>query len=488
MVASSLDLGSHAAERPAGVALVDATTGATLTWSELGGRVAAVARRLATHPATSDHRPEVPIAFVADATPATFVLLHALIAAGRSLLPVHPRLGPTEGAALAASLGATPVVDVAELVDLAEPAAAHDTARELTGRRSVPPDDERPLAVLATSGTSAAPKGVVLPRRAFAASAAASARNLPLGPGDRWLACMPLAHAGGLSIVTRTLIAGAGVVLLPRFDAGALLEAIAVHHATHLSVVPTMLAALLEHPDAAALARVDQVLVGGAACPVDLLREARGRGVAALASYGLTEACSQVTTQPRGDVGRDPEGDSGVPLDGVAIAVRGPDGEHLGPEREGEILVRGPTLMTGYRGAAPRAPSDWHPTGDVGQIRADGRLVVIARRTDLIVTGGENVAPAAVEAALLAHPAVREVVAFGVDEPRWGQVVAAAIVVAPGTDLDRVVTEVGTGLPAHARPRRVVAVDGVPRTTKGEPDRAAARDRWSAVARPVTPR
>ena len=488
MTGASLDLGARAAERPGGVALVDAT-GATLTWGELAVHAATVARRLADHAAAGDHGLAVPIAFVADATPATFILIHALIAAGRPFLPVHPRLGAAGAAALAASLGATPLVDVAELVVRAEPVAAHDASNVgLVSRGRAWPDDERPLAVLATSGTSAAPKGVVLPRRAFAASAAASARNIPLGPRDRWLACMPLAHAGGLSIVTRTLAAGAGVVLLPRFEPGALLDAVTVHHATHLSVVPTMLAALLEDRDAAALARLAQQIHGTRRAADQDLVEARARGIPALASYGLTEACSQVTTQPRADVDRVPDGDSGVPLDGVAIAVRGADGQLLGPDREGEILVRGPTLMTGYRGAPPRAASDWHPTGDVGVVRADGRLVVLARRTDLVVTGGENVAPAAVEAALLAHPAVREAVVFGVDDPRWGQVVAAAIVAAPGTDLDRVVAEVGGGLPPHARPRRVVAIDGVPRTAKGEPDRAAARARWSAVARPLTPR
>jgi O-succinylbenzoic acid--CoA ligase len=496
VTAPALDLAARAAPDPAGDALVEAD-GATLTWSALAARAAAARRRIDAEAAARGLGPSDPVAFVAHARPETFVVVHALVAAGRPLLPIHPRLDHAAAAALAAALGAGVVLDAAALdagVRAGRGARDHaafgdvssEAARSGSPSCAAPPDDERPLAILATSGTSAAPKGVILPRRAFAGAAAASAANLPLGRRHRWLACMPLAHAGGLSILTRTLAAGAGVVLLPRFDPGAVLEAIVTQRATHLSAVPTMLRALLDHPARRALTALDALLVGGAACPSAWLAEARDEGIAALATYGLTEACSQVTTQPLTDARRAPDGDSGLPIAGTDVVVVGADGAPVLPGREGAIAVRGPGLMTGYVGRPPLPRGALHATGDVGALRPDGRLVVLARRTDLIVTGGENVSPAAVEVALTAVPGVVEAAVFGVPDPRWGERVAAVVVLAPGADLGRCLEAASARLPPHARPRLAVEADAsLPRTTKGEVDRAAARARWAAASRPV---
>src|SRR6185437_8373891 len=176
-----------------------------------------------------------------------------------------------------------------------------------------------------TSGTTGRPKGAVLSRRAFVASAAASAANLGWRDDDRWLVCMPLAHVGGLSILTRCLAAGRTVVLEPRFDPDAVLAAIDRERVTLLSVVPTMLTALLERPAASALSRLRALLLGGAAAPFSLLETCARRGIPALATYGLTEACSQVTVQRLAQPLRAVPG-SGQPLPGVEIRIARPDG------------------------------------------------------------------------------------------------------------------------------------------------------------------
>jgi O-succinylbenzoic acid--CoA ligase len=473
----SATLALDAAARDAGedVALIDEIGRAT-TWGTLrdaSARLGAAVEREVTRAGLG---PRDLVCFVAHPSARTFALVHALIASGRAFLPLHPRLTTGEIGGLLDAIG-----PAFRLVDDWVEAAVDEAGRGPVPSLEPIPDDERTLAILASSGTTGRPKGVVLSRRAFAASAAASHVNLPLRRGDRWIACMPLAHAGGLSIITRSLVARSGVVLLPRFDVAALAPAVATHASTHLSVVPTMLRALVERGHRDLLDRLEAVLVGGAACPDDLLAEARDARIPAIATYGLTEACSQVTTQPLSDRRRPPDGDSGVPLPGVDLSIRGEQGEALGHEREGLIAIRGPSLFSGYRGAAPHAPEGWLPTGDFGLLREDGRLVVLARRTDLIVTGGENAYPAEIEASLRHLPGVRDCAVIGVPDNRWGAVVGVVLEASASADVEVLLGPALAQLAPHKRPRRaIVAAEPLPRTSKGEVDRAAVRARYGA--------
>ena len=443
--------------------------GATLTFGDLAGRASGFAAALADLGVAEGDR----VAIRANnGEPAVLAIL-AAIELGAAVVPIHPRLTETE---------------VKVVTDDAEPRVMLDgrglAAFARRHRGSAPTgrliDPERPLAIVYTSGTTGKPKGAVLSRRAFLASAAASAENLGFFEHDRWLCCMPICHVGGLSILTRCLLARRAVILEPRFDPEAVLASVALHRATLLSVVPTMLAALLERDRAGALARLRAILVGGAAAPLSLLEECARRGVRALATYGLTEACSQVTVQrlaPREHA----EPGSGAPLPGVEARIV-----------EGSVIaVRGPTLMSGYfRG--PGAPLDaavdeegFFRTGDLGSFDEAGNLHVLGRRTDLVVTGGENVYPLEIEQRLEAEPGVRRALVFGVPDARWGEVVAAALELEAGVSLAEVVARASADLAPHKRPRLAGVATALAVTGPGKLVRAKASERYASILGPV---
>ena len=397
------------------------------------------------------------------ATPsgATVCLLHGLIGAGQPLLLVHPRTTAEERRRLLGAVAHQPLI---------EPAAL-----ELDGHASDPPggvpDDERPLALVPTSGSSGAPKAAVLSRRAFVASARASAARLPLGADDRWLCCLPLAHVGGFSILTRCLLARRSVVLVePKPDRDApsaeqILTAIERERPSLISLVPTQLKALLEL-GLRAPGSLRAVLLGGAGCSPALLEEARGRGLPVLTSYGLTEACSTVTMAalPPGE-----HQGAGRPLPGIEVRVAA-----------GQIQVRGPTLFSGYEPVSPSpeglTSDGWLPTGDAGRFDAEGNLHVRGRQGELIVTGGENVSPAEIEATLERCPGVAAACAFGLPDDTWGEVVCAAIVPASsGLDRDTLAGFVRTNLASFKRPRRIAVVAELCLGPTGKLDRRATR-------------
>ncbi len=373
--------------------------------------------------------------FVADNGLAAAVTLFALLEAEIPALLLHPRLTAVERDAQ--------VADARRAARAAYPGAA---------------------VVIHTSGTTGRPRGAVLTRAALAASAAASAANLGWQEDERWLACMPIARVGGLSILTRCLAARRTAVLAPGFDAATLPATLADARVTLVSLVPTMLARLLDaHPQWRPPAHLRAVLVGGAEAPAALLQRAAERGVPVVLTYGMTETCSQVVATPYAERFA-PEGcGTGRVLPPAELRVVG--------ER---IEVRGPMLMAGYLDAPPLPPDAWFDTGDLGAIDARGCLTVHARRTDLIVTGGENVYPAEVERALERCPGVAAAGVFGVPDGTWGETVAAALVVDPGGAPrdDELDAWIRARLAPHKRPRSVCRVERLPQTAAGKLDRA----------------
>jgi O-succinylbenzoic acid--CoA ligase len=464
------------AARPAMIA-----EGTTHTFGALAHQVERVVRHLAREGIGPGSR----VAFRADCSPATVIAILALLERGATLVPLHPRLTPSEIAVLLEDAAPERILSAEDL----DPPETE---------RSAPPvtiDRETPLAILFTSGTTGRPKGAVLPRRAFIASARASEQNLGWQDDDRWLLCMPLAHVGGLSIVTRCLLARRTLVLEPRFDPASVLRAITRERVTLLSVVPTMLQALFEADRDGVLARLRLLLLGGAGSPTRLLEEAAARRVLALTTYGLTEACSQVTCQ-RPRLHGTAEPGSGHVLPGLSLRIVRDDGAPAAPDEVGRIQVGGPNLMAGYLtspGQPPRAPltdDGFFDTGDLGAFDAEGRLFVHARRTDLIVTGGENVYPAEIEQALEASPEVARAVVFGVPDERWGQIVAAGLVMrAPGPDAAARAEAIAQGLwerlATHKRPRLLAVAEALPLTASGKIDRAAARRALTPSLRPL---
>jgi O-succinylbenzoic acid--CoA ligase len=250
-----------------------------------------------------------------------------------------------------------------------------------------------------------------------------------------------------------------------------------------------MLAALLERDADNVLARLRAVLVGGAAAPFALLEECARRGVRALTTYGLTEACSQLTAQ-RLAPGYAPERGSGLPLPGAEIRVARDDGAPAAIGEVGRLRVRGPMLMDGYFRGPDRAPDPardeegFFDTGDLGELDARGVLHVHARRGDLVITGGENVYPVEVEERLEALPGVRRALVFGVPDDRWGQIVAVAVELSPGASLDALAVGVASALAPHKRPRLACAVEELPLTGSGKLDRTRVAERYAGMLRP----
>ena len=307
-----------------------------------------------------------------------------------------------------------------------------------------------------TSGSSGAPKAVMLSRDNLLASAAASGERLGWRDDDRWLCPIPLAHVGGLSVVTRCLIARRCAVLGELAD-------LREHTATIASVVPAQLARLL---DTDAPAHLRAVLVGGAPLSGSLRGAALARGYPVRTTYGMTEACSQIATQA------DPtEPGVGRPLSSVEVDTS-----------DGRLRVRGASVMMGYANApSPFDLDGWFNTGDLGHVDEAGFLHITGRADDLIITGGENVNPSEVEAALLAIPGVEDACVFGVPDDTWGHIVAAAIVAAETPCDDRVSAGLESALASFKRPRRLCYVSEFARTASGKVDRAA-------IATVATPR
>jgi O-succinylbenzoic acid--CoA ligase len=296
---------------------------------------------------------------------------------------------------------------------------------------------------------------VVLSRRAFAASAAAVAARLRLSPDDRVLLCLPPSHVGGLSIPFRCAQAGAAIVLgPPRFDAAAIAGSLARDRVTVASLVPAMLDRLLEsgfEPPPCLRA----VLLGGAHADPSLLERAAARGVRVLTTYGLTEACSAVTLADAGEPG------SGRPLPGTEIRIV-----------DGVIEVRGPTLLTRYLdGDSPLAADGWLATGDLGEIDAAGRLHVLGRRDEVILTGGENVHPLEVERALRELPGIADACVFAVPDAVYGARIAAAVVPTASIAPAGIAHALRERLGPSRRPRLLCFVPALPRTRAGKVDR-----------------
>ena len=320
---------------------------------------------------------------------------------------------------------------------------------------------EGEAVVLFTSGSTGTPRGVVHTWASINASIAASAAHFGWRDDDRWLLALSTAHAGGLSVVVRSLAAGKRIVRVEREgDRDALVAALA--ESTLASLVPTQLAMVLDDPAWRSPPRLRAVLLGGAAAPRPLLDAAAARGVPFLTSYGLTETFGQIATAPL-----DRAGDATaplVPLGGVTIEA----GTRDAP---GVIRIHGPMLAARYLDGAPIAPA--FTTADLGFVDADV-LHVVGRADDVIITGGENVHPAKIEAVLAATPGVRAACAFGIPDERWGQIVGAALAVDTAFDEALAVAHWRHALPAHARPRALATCTSLPLLPSGKHDRRAA--------------
>jgi o-succinylbenzoate---CoA ligase len=399
-------LTAAARARPDHVALV--VDEQSLTYAELDERTDRRARELAAAGVGEGHRVRVThppgIAFVE--------LLHALPRLGAVLEPGPPADPPRPAAG---------VPGTADLRSASDPESVH--------------------TVIRTSGTTGTPKAVELTYANHLASAIASAGALGVEPGDRWLCPLPLHHVGGLNVLIRSVINRTAVVLHPRFDADRVRAALEAGEVTLASLVPTMLARL-RTAGLRATPGLRAIALGGGPVPPGLLDWARETGIPVVPVYGMTETCSQIVA-----------GSPGRPLTGVELEIAA----------DGEILVRGPMVAR-----AEIADDGWLHTGDLGRLDEDGSLHVLGRLKELIVTGGENVAPLEVEQVLVGHPAVADAGVAGLPDPEWGEAVTAFVVLREPIDGEQLRAWCRERLEAFKVPKAIHAVDRLPRNAGGK--------------------
>ena len=358
--------------------------------------------------------------------------LHGCLLLGAAAMPVDPRLGERERSEIIRGAGA-------ELLVTGPLASGSPyTLGE--------PREDAPALVVHTSGTTRVARPVELTWGNLAAHVRSSGRVVPLNRGDRWLCTMPLAHVGGLLLLIRCAAAGVTVVLEPPpFDAERVAKLLREGEISVVSLVPTMLERVLEAGGTAG-PKLRRVLVGGGPVTRSLLERAVGAGLPVSQTYGLTEASSTVTLAEPGDLDT-----AGKALPGVGVSIA----------RDGEILVSGPTVV-----------GEWDAlrTGDLGRLDDQGRLVVVGRKADTIVTGGENVAPAEVEAILEEHPDVLEAAVFAREHALWGEAVSAKVVARRGTDLSPAALRAHCSerLAGYKVPKSFELVQTLPRTASGK--------------------
>ncbi|MEV0162622.1 class I adenylate-forming enzyme family protein [Nonomuraea fuscirosea] len=329
-----------------------------------------------------------------------------------------------------------------------------------------------------TSGTTGSPKGVIQTRRAVRAGGANLAGRLRLGPEDRVVTALPLAHTYGTNVLNAALRSGAGLILLERFDAAAMAERAARHAATVVAGVPAMYRRLLLEQDAWLPRSLRCGLSAGQSAGEDLAMAWEERtGAAYVEGWGMTELGGMATLAAPELAGR--HGTAGTALPGVRLRVQA-DGNVAPPGTPGELQVHGPIVTPGYwnapdRGAEAIGADGWLRTGDVGVIADDGRVRILDRIKDVVLCGGYSVFPAELESAIRRHPAVRDVAVAGLPDPVLGEIPCAWVVAGHGAApaFDEIVGHCRALLAPYKLPRRMVLVPGLPVTATGKVDKRA---------------
>lgn len=469
--------------------------GTSHTYRELGARARRLARRLRDAGLVPGDR----VAILAANCITHYDLLIAAPLAGVIVVPLNTRL---------------PAAELRPLVALVRPALLFaDSASETTaGALSLPTvrlaqyerwlaeasaNRLRPAAgseddlhlILFTGGSTGTPKGACLPYRQTLGNADDSARVWQLKPDDIAIQATPCFHAGAHALSLPLLRTGGAVVVASRFEPGDYLALASAHRVTRLFMVPTMYGALAEHPsfDATDLGTVREALSGGAPCPVRLRDRYAARGIRFRRGFGMTEAGVNCFRGSDGD--RDDPQAVGAPMPRMRATVRRYDGTPAPIGETGELCLAGPQICAGYWGTTEHddcfSADGWLRTGDLASQDALGRVTICGRIKDLIISGGENIYPIEVEAALHDLPGVREACVFGWPDAYWGEVGIGFVVAEDHAALDPAEMRIAlrSRLAGYKIPAEIVLVPELPRSTVGKIVKGDARNQYAARRR-----
>jgi O-succinylbenzoic acid--CoA ligase len=408
-----------------------------------------------------------------------YLMLHACAELGVSLFPIDPHLPPQWRQVLLENSGVHYLVTT-DVLDFIDVAGGSLSVSEVRPGGTLHEGSNEVALVIATSGSSGEPKGVMLEWQTIYNSAVAVNHRLDLGASDCWLNCLPLHHIGGLSILFRTVLAGASMVLHQGFDATRVWQDIQRVRISHLSLVPVMLEQLLAVAEAPPPEFLRVVLIGGAALEPGLAERALAAGWPLFVTYGMSETASQVATQPLTSASAI---NKPIPLlAGVECSVVDEGGELT--NGIGRIRLRGELLMRGYANPEQRAgvgldETGWYTTGDIGSYQAGSGIQVGGRADAVIISGGENILPQQVERLLQGCPGLSELCVLGVEDSLWGERVCLAYVgEATEQAVERWCRETIKGA---LRPRLFVQLEQLPRLSNGKLDRHALRQSCSAL-------
>ncbi|MFH9590736.1 long-chain fatty acid--CoA ligase [Streptomyces luteogriseus] len=468
-------------ERPALRLGADTTTYAEL--DERSARAAALLRAAGVQPGDR-------VALMLPNVPEFVVLYYGALRTGAIVVPMNPLLkeretayhltdsgavlllewhrAPGEGAKGAAAAGVrTMVVDPSPFAALL---AGHEPLTEVA-----PTADDDVAVLLYTSGTTGKPKGAALTHGGLRHNTEVNAVHVQrMTPEDVVVGCLPLFHIFGqictMSVAVRS---GASLTLVPRFDPQAVLDTIARDRATVFEGVPTMYAALLQHPTEADVSTLRMCISGGASLPVEVLHGFEERfGCAVLEGFGMSET-SPVVTFNHPDRPRK-AGSIGTPIKDVEVRLLDETGQDVGPGAIGELVVRGPNVMKGYwnrpEETAAAVPDGWLRTGDMARQDEDGYFYIVDRKKDMIIRGGYNVYPREIEEVLHEHPAVALAAVVGVPHEKLGEEIAAAVVLRPGAQAtpEDLRQHVKGRVAAYKYPRLVWLTDTLPMGPSGK--------------------
>ena len=489
---------NKAGSMPDAVAFVDGTTGVATTFAALSDAV----HRLAGGLAQAGVGPGTCVALMAPTCPEFAIVFHAVATRGASVTTVNPTYTAHELRHQLEDAGATLLVTVPAILDVAKAGSDGTRVAEIvtigseSGHRSIDdlmsdPIEQVPVdvadAVVAlpySSGTTGLPKGVMLTHANLVANVCQLNAILPVEAGEAGLAVLPFFHIFGMEAAMNAwLAAGVTVVTLPRFDMGRALSLIEEHRVAHLYAVPPIVLGLAKSPlvDAHDLSSLRRIVCGAAPLGADLTREAATRvGCPIVQAYGMTELSPlSHANPPAGDV----PGSSGVAAPDTESRVVDPDGNDLGVDEVGELLVRGPQVMKGYlnNSAATAACLDdegWLATGDVVRIDADGYVFIVDRAKELIKVLGFQVAPAELEALIVTHPDVADVAVIGVPDDEAGERPKAFVVVKEDgeVDADAVRAFVAERAATYKHLHEVEFVEAIPKSASGKILRRVLRE------------